>query len=152
MENSFWKTRSRTRWHGCTYVPPPSDHRHIEVSKTAQFHVFSFSYIHIFPLFFISFLPSLLSPIHHSLALALFSPLSLPPLSSSSPSPPSSPPPYSASELGFDSSLSDITYAKAICVLFETDDIDSNKGFKSKLIEREGSTIKWATLNYIYTS
>jgi hypothetical protein len=48
----------------------------------------------------------------------------------------------SASELGYDSTLSDITYAKAICVLFETDEVDINKEFKSKLNAKEGISIK----------
>jgi hypothetical protein len=85
---------------------------------------FSFSYVFptSFPFLFLPFPPSL---------IPFLSPFPFPPL----PSP-------SASELGYDSSLSAISYAKAICVLFETDGTDSNKEFKNMLISSEGISIK----------
>jgi hypothetical protein len=48
----------------------------------------------------------------------------------------------SFSGIPFDTAIADITYAKAICVLFETEDKSGNPLFREKLLEQDGVTIR----------
>jgi hypothetical protein len=98
----------------------------------------------------VSLSPYLSFPLPFPLPFSLFflypfsfpTPVPIPSISSPRPFPSPSFFYLSASELGYDSTLSDITYAKAICVLFETDEVDIDKEFKSKLNAKEGISIK----------
>ena len=48
----------------------------------------------------------------------------------------------SFSGIPFDAAIADITYAKAICVLFETEYKSGNPLFREKLLEQDGVTIR----------